>query len=71
MATHSSVLAWRIPWTEGPGGYSPRGCKELDVTQRLSTRVHLALDRVLGIRQRQDDTGPWSSARGRARPHAG
>ena len=52
MATHSSVLAWRIPWTEGPGGYSPRGCKELDVTQRLSTRVHLALDRVLGIRQR-------------------
>ena len=20
MATHSSVLAWRIPWTEGPGG---------------------------------------------------
>ena len=23
MATHSSILAWRIPWTEGPGGYSP------------------------------------------------
>ena len=23
MATHSSVLAWRIPWTEEPGGYSP------------------------------------------------
>ena len=24
MATHSSVLAWRIPWTEDPGrGYSP------------------------------------------------
>ena len=22
MATHSSVLAWRIPWTEEPGGYS-------------------------------------------------
>ena len=20
MATHSSILAWRIPWTEGPGG---------------------------------------------------
>ena len=20
MATHSSVLAWRVPWTEGPGG---------------------------------------------------
>ena len=23
MATHSSILAWRIPWTEEPGGYSP------------------------------------------------
>ena len=22
MATHSSILAWRIPWTEGPGGLS-------------------------------------------------
>jgi len=25
MATYSSVLAWRIPWTEEPGGYSPWG----------------------------------------------
>ena len=23
MATHSSILAWGIPWTEKPGGYSP------------------------------------------------
>ena len=30
MATHSSIRAWEIPWTEEPGGYSPRGCKELD-----------------------------------------
>ena len=31
MATHSSVLAWRIPWTEEPGGlYSPWGLKESD-----------------------------------------
>ena len=28
MATHSSVLAWRIPWTEEPGGlHSPRSCR--------------------------------------------
>ena len=34
MATHSSVLAWRIPWTEEPGGlHSPWGCKELDSTE--------------------------------------
>ena len=33
MATHSSILAWRIPWTEEPGGYSPWGHKELDMTE--------------------------------------
>ena len=34
MATHSSILAWRIPWTEEPGGlYSPWSCKELDMTE--------------------------------------
>ena len=33
MATHSSILAWRIPWTEGPPGHH----KELDTTERLST----------------------------------
>ena len=27
MATHSNVLAWRIPRTEEPVGYSPWGCK--------------------------------------------
>ena len=33
MATHSRILAWRNPWTEEPGGYSPRGHKELDTTE--------------------------------------
>ena len=32
MATHSSILAWRIPWTEEPGGYSPWSCKKSDTT---------------------------------------
>ena len=37
MTTHSSILAWRIPWTEEPGGlYSPWGPKELDVTEWLT-----------------------------------
>ena len=31
MATHSSILAWRIPWTEEPG--SPQGYTELDKTE--------------------------------------
>ena len=35
MATHSSILAWGIPWTEEPGGYSPWGHKESDMTEEL------------------------------------
>ena len=27
MATHSSILAWEIPWTEEPGGLQSMGCK--------------------------------------------
>ena len=30
MATHSSILTWRIPWTEEPGGSSPWAHKESD-----------------------------------------
>ena len=30
MATHSNILAWRIPWTEDPGELQSMGCKELD-----------------------------------------
>ena len=33
MTTHSSTLAWKIPWMEEPGGYSPWGRKELDTTE--------------------------------------
>ena len=39
MATHSSILAWRIPTTEEPGGgwgYSPWVSKELDMTEQLT-----------------------------------
>ena len=32
MATHSSILAWRIPWQRSLAGYSPWGRKELDTT---------------------------------------
>ena len=32
MAIHSSILAWKIPWTEEPG-YNPWGCTESDTTE--------------------------------------
>ena len=35
MATHSSLPAWEIPWTEEPG-YNPGGLKEPDVTLQLN-----------------------------------
>ena len=35
-ATHSSILAWRIPWTEEPGGYGPWDRKESDMTEQLN-----------------------------------
>ena len=35
MATHSSTLAWKIPWTEELVGYSPWGRKESDMTERF------------------------------------
>ena len=32
MATHSCILAWRIPWTEQPGGLQSMGSQELNTT---------------------------------------
>ena len=54
METHSSTLAWKIPWTEEPGrlqsngrrslvGYSPWGCKESDMTERLHLHFRTSL----------------------------
>ena len=41
MVTHSSILAWRIPWTEEPGGlYSSRGGKESDTAEQLINTLY-------------------------------
>ena len=32
MATHSSILAWEIPWMEDPGGLQPLGLQDSDMT---------------------------------------
>ena len=36
MPTHSSIRAWRIPWTEEPGGLQSTGYKESDTTEQLT-----------------------------------
>ena len=41
MATHSSVIAWRIPWTEEPDRLQSMGSQESDTTERLTLSLHL------------------------------
>ena len=36
MVTHSSILAWRNPWTEEPGGLQSMGSHESDTTEQFS-----------------------------------
>ena len=52
MATHSSILAWRIPWTEEPGGPGgPWGHKELDMTERRTLSLSFWVFHVNGLIQ--------------------
>ena len=46
MATHPSILARRVAWTEEPAGYSQWGHEELDTTERL-TCMHAELEKTL------------------------
>jgi len=42
MATHSSILAWRIPWTEEAGRLQSMGLQELDRTERVNHQTVLS-----------------------------
>ena len=46
IATHSSILAWRIPWTEEPSGPRSQGHKSQTRLRRVSTHAHM---QYLGI----------------------
>ena len=39
MATHSSILAWEIPWTEEPGGLQFKGSQKVGMTEWLNTHT--------------------------------
>ena len=43
IAIHSSILVWKILWTEEPGVPSPWGHKELETTERLNLHHHIGL----------------------------
>ena len=46
MATHSGILAWKIPWTEEPGRLQSMGLRESDTTEQPSTAPQFALKSV-------------------------
>ena len=46
MATHSSI-AWKITWTEEPGGLQSTGRKESDMTEQLSMHTGAQFVRVM------------------------
>ena len=57
MVTHSSILAWSIPWTEGPGGYSPWRRKESHMTKGLTRRQERTI-REEGVKVQRDSHTP-------------
>ena len=36
MVTHSSILAWKVPWTEEPGGLQFMGLQKSEIAERLN-----------------------------------
>ena len=45
--SHSSILAWKIPWTEEPGWLQSMGSQRSDTTERLSAQVNFTKNNVL------------------------
>ena len=63
MATHSSALAWKIPWMEELVGYSPWDHKESDTAERLHFHFH-ALEKEMATHclENPRDGGAWGAA---------
>ena len=69
MATHSSTLAWKIPWTEEPGGPQSMGSRRSDMTEQL--HFHFSLSCIgegngnplqCSCLQNPRDSGAWWAA---------
>ena len=71
MATNSSILAWKITWTQQPGVLQSLASLELDTTERLKTITHITNSASKNKRYRQNtrrDISPkeanrWLTAR--------
>ena len=51
MSTHSSILAWRIPWTEEPGGLQSTGLQRVDTAEWLSHSLFFSFS---GVRDKSE-----------------
>ena len=58
MATHTSIVAWRIPWTEEPGGLQSMGHKESDTTEWLTSTLDKSVLWEISIRDVSNMPGP-------------
>ena len=52
-ATHSSMLAWRIPWTEEPGGLQSTGSQSQALPKQLSTHHKGGVNQAKELRTKQ------------------
>ena len=59
IASHSGILAWRIPWTEEPGGYSPQSGEKQDTTE-VTWHVQKDLRQHTRVKQKRLPNGPHS-----------
>ena len=50
IATHYSILAWKIPWIEEPSGYSPKGGKESDTLNEYAQCMTVFLNCLAHIK---------------------
>ena len=67
MAPHSNTLAWKIPWTEEPGGLQSMGSLESDTTERLhfhASEKEMATHSCFCLENPRDGGAWWAAVYG-------
>ena len=59
MATHSSTLAWKIPWTEEPGGLQSTGLQRVRHDWVANTTATITLDLEQCLQLEDQETEVW------------
>ena len=59
MATHSSILVWRIPWTEEPGGLQSTGLQRLRHNSATNTSTFISIPTQVCITLKRHGEGEW------------